>query len=506
MIFRSIHTIKDKAEKSLFLELVSVYCKIVREVCHKYGLPKEVVTNSDIPEYIVQELIDMGVIEDVSHLPVLKQALGTQYIEFISAVETFLKNKDSFGTLLDKLSNTKRKIAQAKDKDSQKPKVADFFAGAGGLSLGFIQSGFKVSFANDFEEVCVNTYRYNHPEVPASKVLQADIRTIVDNVTDYIDEDIDVVIGGPPCQGFSSANQQRIIDDPRNELYKYYLKAIERIVPKFVVMENVRGMLSVADQVVEDYRNIKAVKDGVEYSYDIQYELLNSVNFSVAQSRERLIYIAIRNDVASNNKITPATIFEQIKSACQGNKTYILADALSCIKELDAPRIKNMNEVDDERTGKKVDKNDYCESKNEYLTLINQGRDMPLVFNHKARYVNDINYDIYRLLNPGEDASDEKIAEIMPYKHRLHCFKDKYYKLIPNKPSRTITAHLRMDCHSHIHPWQIRALTPREAARCQSFPDDYLFLGAYLKTYMEIGNAVPVLMSRQIAKVLKKYL
>ena len=131
---------------------------------------------------------------------------------------------------------------------------------------------------------------------------------------------------------------------------------------------------------------------------------------------------------------------------------------------------------------------------------------MPLVFNHKARYVNDINYDIYRLLNPGEDASDEKIAEIMPYKHRLHCFKDKYYKLIPNKPSRTITAHLRMDCHSHIHPWQIRALTPREAARCQSFPDDYLFLGAYLKTYMEIGNAVPVLMSRQIAKVLKKYL
>ena len=506
MIFRSIHTIKDKAEKSLFLELVSVYCKIVREVCHKYGLPKEVKTNSDIPEYVVQELIDMGVIEDASHLPVLKQTLGTQYIEFISAVETFLKNKDSFGNLLDKLSNTKRKIAQAKDKDAQKPKVADFFAGAGGLSLGFIQSGFKVSFANDFEEVCVNTYRYNHPEVPASKVLQADIRTIVDNVTDYIDEDIDVVIGGPPCQGFSSANQQRIIDDPRNELYKYYLKAIERIVPKFVVMENVRGMLSVADQVVEDYRNIKAVKDGVEYSYDIQYELLNSVNFSVAQSRERLIYIAIRNDVASNKKITPATIFEQIKSACQGNKTYILADALSCIKELDAPRIKNMNEVDDERTGKKVDKNDYCESKNEYLTLINQGRNMPLVFNHKARYVNDINYDIYRLLNPGEDASDEKIAEIMPYKHRLHCFKDKYYKLIPNKPSRTITAHLRMDCHSHIHPWQIRALTPREAARCQSFPDDYLFLGAYLKTYMEIGNAVPVLMSRQIAKVLKKYL
>ena len=94
----------------------------------------------------------------------------------------------------------------------------------------------------------------------------------------------------------------------------------------------------------------------------------------------------------------------------------------------------------------------------------------------------------------------------MPYKHRLHCFKDKYYKLIPSKPSRTITAHLRMDCHSHIHPFQVRAITPREAARIQSFPDDYLFLGAYLKTYMQIGNAVPVLMAKTIAEVIKQYL
>ena len=506
MIFHSIHTIKDKAAKSFFLALVSVYCKIVREISRKYGLSKDSINHSDIPDAIVKYIIDMGVIEDSSYLPLLKQTLGIQYTEFMSSVEIYLSHKYLFGDLLDKLNNSKRKITQEKEIGTLKPKVADFFAGAGGLSLGFIQSGFKVSFANDFEEVCVNTYRYNHPEIPSSKVLQADIRTIVKNVTEYIDEDIDVVIGGPPCQGFSSANQQRIIDDPRNELYKYYLKAIEKIVPKFVVMENVRGMLSVADQVVEDYRNLKALKNGVEYSYDVQYELLNSVNFSVAQNRERLIYIAIRNDVVSEKNISPSKIFEEIRSACIGNKTYILADALSCIKELEAPRIKNMNEIDDEKTGKKVDLNDYCGQKNDYLTLINQGRDIPLIFNHKARFVNDINYDIYRLLNPGEDASDEKIAAIMPYKHRLHCFKDKYYKLIPNKPSRTITAHLRMDCHSHIHPWQVRAITPREAARCQSFPDDYLFLGAYLKTYMEIGNAVPVWMSRQIANIIKKYI
>lgn len=85
-------------------------------------------------------------------------------------------------------------------------------------------------------------------------------KEIVDNITDFVNERVDIVIGGPPCQGFSSANQQRIIDDPRNELYKYYIEAIKRIAPKFVLMENVRGMLSVAGQVVDDYKAIKIEK------------------------------------------------------------------------------------------------------------------------------------------------------------------------------------------------------------------------------------------------------
>lgn len=141
-----------------------------------------------------------------------------------------------------------------------------------------------------------------------------------------------------------------------------------------------------------------------------------------------------------------------------------------------------------------------------YLNLINQGRIIPFLYNHKARYVNDVNYEIYKRLNPGDNATDEKIKDIMPYAHRNHCFKDKYYKLVENKPCRTITAHMRMDCHSHIHPTQVRSLTPREAARVQSFPDDYLFLGAYLKTYMQIGNAVPPIMAREIAECIKIYL
>ncbi len=328
----------------------------------------------------------------------------------------------------------------------------------------------------------------------------------MDHIGDYIREDIDVVVGGPPCQGFSEANRQRVIDDPRNKLYKYFLQAVEKIAPRFVVMENVRGMLKVAQQVVEDYESLKIRKNGKEYSYRVQYRLLNSQDFSVAQSRERLIYIAVRNDVMEDRKVTPRMIFDRIEEDCKGGRTFVLQDALDDIRPLEAPRIKNQNETDSQLTGKKIEGNPYEKNENAYLKLINQGRDIPYTFNHKARYLSDVNYEIYKRLAPGDDATDEKIADIMPYAHRNHCFKDKYYKLHGDRPCRTITAHLRMDCHSHIHPSQVRALTPREAARVQSFPDDYLFLGAYLKTYMQIGNAVPPLMARGIASVIRKYL
>lgn len=500
MIFSSIKNTNNKDE---ILEKILVYIRIVEVIAEKN---KVSIPSASISETIISELKDMGVIDTDEDLPILKNIAKDLYARFINCVSFYITNQKIFGNQLDKLNDKKRKQIQDEFKKEFRPTFADFFAGAGGLSCGFTQAGFRVCFANDFEDVCVRTYRYNHPEVPVDKVVKDDIRKIVDNVQNYIDEDVDIVVGGPPCQGFSSANQQRIIDDPRNELYKYYIECVKKILPKFVVMENVRGMLKVADQVVEDYESIKEKKNGVTYSYAVSYKLLNSLDFSVAQSRERLIYIAIRNDVAEKKDITPKAIFEEICKANEDKPHYLLRDALEYIKPLDAPRIKNMNEKDDDLTGKKIDVNSYSGNESEYLKLINEGRSIPVLFNHKARYVNDINYEIYRLLNQGDDASDPKISGIMPYSNRLHCFKDKYFKLVADKPSRTITAHLRMDCHSHIHPYQIRAITPREAARCQSFPDDYLFLGPYLKTYMQIGNAVPCLMAKGIANVIKKYL
>ena len=230
------------------------------------------------------------------------------------------------------------------------------------------------------------------------------------------------------------------------------------------------------------------------------------MNFGVAQSRERLIYLAIRDDIAYSKHVTPEVLFHEIEKACESNPHYNLQSALEFIKPLDAPRIKGMTEVDDEKTGMKIGINDYDSCGNDYLSSINQGRNLQYVFNHKARYCSDVNYEIFRRLEPGEDATNPKIADIMPYARRNNIFKDKYFKLYADRPCRTITAHLKMDCLSHIHPYQIRSLTPREAARVQSFPDDYLFLGAYLKTYMQIGNAVPVLMAKQIADIIKNHL
>lgn len=501
MIFEKVENITHKEE---FLEKILIYIRLVEVLAGKNNLVIPKITEAT--SAMVLEMSDMGIIDDSDQLPLLKKIIGANYERFISSVAFYLEHKDIYTDKLDKLNNKKRALLQEEEGKKNKPSMVDFFAGAGGLSCGFTQAGFGVKFANDFEDVCVRTYRFNHPELPSSKVLKEDIRKIVNNIDDYVSGSIDIVVGGPPCQGFSSANQQRIIDDPRNELYKYYIEAIKKICPKFVLMENVRGMLSVAEQVVEDYKAIKIKKNGKVYTYMISYRLLNSMNFGVAQSRERLIYIAIRNDVAEEKNITPETIFQEIDDECKKAKHYNLSSALEFIKPLEAPRIKGMTETDDEKTGMKVNANEYDSCGNEYLKEVNGGRQLSYVFNHKARYCSDVNYEIFRRLEQGEDSTSPKIADIMPYARRNGIFKDKYFKLYADKPCRTITAHLRMDCLSHIHPYQVRSITPREAARVQSFPDDYMFLGAYLKTYMQIGNAVPVIMAKKIANVIKKYI
>lgn len=504
MFFNCVNNLINNEDKRFFKEQIEVFTRLIEVYCEKNNINN----NEDyiLTPDVYNELINIGVINSRSDIDDLKKLLKKNYNPFIKAVKFSVNNKNKVHSTIWRLYNSERKIVQEKSTKKHDLTLIDFFCGAGGLSLGFIQEGFNVKLASDIEPVCIQTYKYNHPELPSSKLIQEDIREFINDVDDYIDEDIDIIVGGPPCQGFSTANQQRIIDDPRNELYKYFLMMVETIAPKFVVMENVKGMLKVADQVVEDYGAIKIKQGNKTWSYNVDYEVLKSNEFSVAQNRQRLIYIAVRSDICETLNLEPSDIFKKIHEGNENKPTYVLNDALKDIKPLEAPRIKNTMNIDSEIYGKKIDVNNYENNDNEYLNLINNGLKMPYVFNHKVRYVNDNNYEIYKRMDQGNDSTDEKIKDIMPYSHRNHVFKDKYFKLIADKPCRTITAHMKFDCHSHIHPFQVRSLTPREAARVQSFPDDYLFLGPYSKTYMQIGNAVPPVMARGIAKVIKSYL
>lgn len=498
-MFELIHKVNNPKKKKKFLEKVNIFINLIELISKSLNLKFDE-KNCKLNEDTLLRLKELNILNKNTEsnnkilISILKKNL---YERLVAAVNFNIKYKKKIGYLLDKFDHSKRVIAKTTYDNKKKFTVIDLFCGAGGLSHGFIQEDFKIELANDFDSECIETYKLNHPQISEEKILEDDIKKIINNLDKFLTTPIDVVIGGPPCQGFSNVNQQRIINDPRNELYKYFVKAVKKINPKIVVMENVKGMYPYAEQVKKDFKDI---------SYKLEYDVLVSDEFGVAQKRPRLFFIAFRKDILNKKKINIQNVFNEIKLSTKNVKRHILKDALSYIKPLKSPKNKNQTKIDDELTGKKIDINTFMGNENSYLKLINQNRKIIFLFNHKARYANKINYQIFSKLKQGEDGTSKEIKDIFPYKHRNHIFKDKYFRLNENKPSKTITAHLRMDCLSHIHPTQIRTITPREAARIQSFPDDYFFLGPYLKTYMQIGNAVPPIMSKYIAKVIKKYL
>lgn len=497
MIFQNIDDIlSNKIEKKFFIEKINIINELISKYCLKNGIEYNEIL-SDI-KISIKELKLIGIIKNKEELEKLKKVLGhKEYNRLIRSLTFYNKNKKQTKYLLKNFYNSYRKKQQQIIENKKNPKIVDLFCGAGGFSFGFLKEDYQIELANDIDKVAIETYKFNHPEISSGKVICNDIISIVENIDTFIKNDVDIIIGGPPCQSFSSANQQRVIDDPRNILYKYFIKAAEKIKPKFILMENVRGMKRVASQVVEDFDKI---------GYAVKYKLYNSHDFSVPQSRTRLIYIGIRKDFSLSQNITPEDIIEETDKEINNKPNYVLNDALSYIKQLECAKVKNITEEDCEISGKKIDINIFRGLENEYLKLINDKQVSDFIFNHKARYQNENNQKIYATLKQGSDSTCESIKDIMPYSHRNHIFKDKYFKLVDNLPSRTITAHLKMDCHSHIHPSQIRSITPREAARIQSFPDNYLFFGPYLNTYRQIGNAVPPLMGKTFAKVLKRYL
>ncbi len=370
-------------------------------------------------------------------------------------------------------------------------KMADLFAGCGGLSLGLEQSGFTPWFVNELVEQFCNTYKANH-NLSDEHYFVGDINELNKQLDKYEDllSDITLVCGGPPCQGFSMANRQRIIDDPRNNLYKAYLYFLSRVRPKFFIMENVKGMSNKIKEIEENFKEYL----GEEYSFS--YALLKAQDYGVPQNRERFIMIGNRMG------IEPKLIFEEIYK--QKRTSFVLRDALEGLPHLESKKEKGIKNIEDASSG--FTACDFTYPRTEFYRFINGDKDITKLYNHKNRYNNERDIEIFRRLPQGANSLHESIADIMPYKRRNDIFKDKYFKLDETQICKTITSHMKFDCNMYIHPWEARGLSPREAARIQTFPDDYIITGSQNMWYAQVGNAVPVKLAYVIGNAIMKFL
>ena len=371
----------------------------------------------------------------------------------------------------------------------------DLFAGCGGLSLGIEQAGFHSIFFNEIIPVYASTYLKNR-KIPEGNYYIGDINVLNDKLADYSHiwgnepGGVDLVCGGPPCQGFSMANRQRVIDDPRNNLYKAYLTFLKRVRPKFFIMENVKGMAQRIEEIKDNFREYM----GGDYMFD--YRILRAQDYGVPQNRERLIFIGNRLG------IDPADIFAHIEQ--RRRVSFVLRDALQGLPHLEARPEKNKGELEDIRYG--LTERDFNYPDTPFYHFINGERVITKLYNHKNRYNNPRDIEIYRRLPQGANSLHESIADIMPYGRRNDIFKDKYFKLDEKQVCKTITSHMKFDCNMYIHPWEARGLSPREAARIQTFPDDYILYGAQNSWYAQVGNAVPVKLAEAIGSGIMDFL
>lgn len=378
------------------------------------------------------------------------------------------------------------------------PRVLDLFAGAGGFSLGFHWAGFNTVVAIDHNHSAIETLVGNFSHL-GTKILQKDLSKYLPRqldqqlVRENIPTNFDLIIGGPPCQGWSMVGRGKIrslaektgtpcpMTDPRNELYKRFLGYIRHFKPKVAVMENVTGMLSHGGRNIADL-----VAEGIEDAgYKVTWKRINASEYGVPQFRDRLFFVGIRDDLRKEFE------FPSVKLA-NGKPAFPLVTVEDAISDL--PLI---------RHGTKEWIRPYkrpC-SLSDYAKLMRLGADQDLVFDHVCRTHNDQDLEAFKLMKQGGWYRDLP-ARLKRYRDDI--FQDKYKKLSWVKPSGCVTAHLSKDCYTHIHPSQTRTISVREAARLQSFPDNVFLAGSMSSKFQLIGNAVPPLVAMRIAAEIQK--
>ncbi|HEV3154664.1 MAG TPA: DNA cytosine methyltransferase [Candidatus Baltobacteraceae bacterium] len=363
----------------------------------------------------------------------------------------------------------------------------DLFCGAGGFSLGFEALGFTPALSIDHDPSAVRTYNFNRLTSGGHGIL-ADIEDVAYDTS--LRGLAPLIIGGPPCQPFSMANRQRAASDQRDRLIDVFLHATMTSQAKVFVIENVAGVRQ-REEVIKSF--------GERVGYVIFQREINASDVGVPQNRNRTFIFGVKAKTCAQHSEVEATFLRLLSEQRLLLKTA-LRDAIRDLPALRAPYQSNATVADSETVGFAVAPF-HGGTLSQYTEMLNGGKNPQFLFNHRAKYLNGRDREIYRLLRPGEKSDADSIAHIMPYKHRAHLFRDKFYRLKWTDVSKTITAHMYYDCHMYIHPTQARGLTPREAARIQGFPDSYFFVGRPNEWYRQIGNAVSPIVAGEVARI-----
>lgn len=366
-----------------------------------------------------------------------------------------------------------------------KIKVIDLFSGVGGLTYGFYygiyrnrfvrNDNFEILFANDVDHDAATAFQYNYPNI---KFFNNSIEEITENFLESNGVDFrqtDLVIGGPPCQSYSTVGRRK--NDDRAKMYHEYKRLLIIIKPKMFIFENVLGILSfklpdqskIIDSIINEFNSI---------GYKVEMKVLNSVDYGVPQNRQRVFIVGIRNDT---------DIVWNFPLPIAGRR-LTLFDAISDLPVIDQNQSADSYQI---------------EPLTDYQRLMRV--DSKLINDHYCGRYGERITSIIRNVLPGESHSDINLKVqngILPTELYLSSgYRNSYGRLVWNKPSGTITNNFSTPSSIRcIHPVQNRALTIREAARIQSFPDWFSFYGTKLSKRMQVGNAVPPLLSIHLAQ------
>lgn len=332
----------------------------------------------------------------------------------------------------------------------KKPTVVSMFSGCGGMDLGFIQAGYDIVWANDFDEDACDTYRRNIGNIINTDITNLDVPDILD---------LDVLTAGFPCQPFSNAGSRKGTDDPRGQLYQQTFKFIEKLRPKAIVFENVRGILSTKTNNGNLFDEI-VLSLTETYGYKVSYRLINFSHFGVPQNRIRVILIAVQNENYIDH------VFPEISD----NIDLSLRATLKGITNK-LPNQKELMRLNPQAL--------------HYGSMIPEGGSWK-----------SLPYDIL-------PERWKKIRDNMAKYHYPNFFR----RYARNEIQGTITAAFKPENAGVWHPTKDRIYSVREIARIQTFPDNFVFYGRTVKSkYQQIGNAVPPHMAKQIAEQLHHYI